>query len=41
MNTAGTKLLTNDEGDVIGATVEDKSGSYDIYVKKSSFAKRR
>lgn len=34
MNTAGTKLLTNDEGDVIGATVEDKSGSYDIYANK-------
>lgn len=34
LNTSGTKLLTNENGDVIGATVEDKSGSYDVYTNK-------
>ena len=34
LNTAGTKLLTNDDGDVIGATVEDDKGSYDVYTNK-------
>lgn len=34
LNTSGTKLITNDDGDVIGATVEDKSGSYDVYTNK-------
>ncbi len=34
LNTAGTKLLTNENGDVIGATVEDENGSYDVYTNK-------
>lgn len=31
LSTAGIRLLTNDAGDVIGATVEDANGPYDIY----------
>ena len=34
LNTAGIKLLTNEAGDVIGATVEDKNGTYDIYAER-------
>ena len=34
LNTKGVKLLTNDAGDVIGATVEDENGSYDIYAER-------
>lgn len=31
LNTQGISLITNDVGDVIGATVQDDSGSYDVY----------
>ena len=34
LSTTGTKLLTNDAGDVIGATVQDASGSYDVYASR-------
>ena len=34
LNTAGTKLLTDENGDVIGATVEDENGSYDVYAER-------
>lgn len=34
LETAGTKLLTNENGDVIGAAVEDDQGSYDVYTNK-------
>ena len=34
LNTAGTKLITNEAGDVIGATVTDENGSYDVYASK-------
>ena len=34
LNTKGTKLITNEKGDVIGATVEDENGSYDIYAER-------
>ncbi|MBR6027588.1 MAG: FAD-dependent oxidoreductase [Clostridia bacterium] len=34
LSTKGTKLLTNEAGDVIGATVEDANGAYDIYADK-------
>ena len=34
LSTAGTKLLTNEAGDVIGATVEDKNVAYDIYAQR-------
>ena len=34
LSTKGTKLITNEAGDVIGATVEDANGAYDIYADK-------
>ena len=34
LSTTGTKLLTNDAGDVIGATVQDANGSYDVYASR-------
>lgn len=34
LNTAGVRLLTNEAGDVIGATVEDADGAYDIYAER-------
>lgn len=34
LETTGTKLITNDAGDVIGATVQDAQGSYDVYAQK-------
>ena len=34
LSTKGTKLITNEAGDVIGATVEDANGAYDIYAEK-------
>lgn len=34
LETTGTKLLTNEAGDVIGATVQDAQGSYDVYAQK-------
>lgn len=34
LNTAGTKLITDDKGAVIGAVVEDANGSYPIYAER-------
>jgi len=34
LNTAGTELILNENGDVIGATVTDANGSYDVYAEK-------
>lgn len=34
LSTTGTKLLTDESGAVIGATVEDEYGSYDIYAER-------
>lgn len=34
LETAATKLLTNEQGDVIGAVVQDKTSVYNIYAKK-------
>lgn len=34
LKTSGIHLLTNEAGDVIGATVEDENGSYDVYTNK-------
>ena len=34
LNTAATKLVTDESGAVIGAEVEDKEGTYTIYAKK-------
>lgn len=34
LNTAATKLLTNNQGEVIGASVQDKTSTYNIYAKK-------
>ena len=34
LNTTGTKLLTDENGNVIGATVEDEQGSYDVYAER-------
>ncbi len=34
LNTKGTKLITDENGAVIGATVEDENGSYDIYAQR-------
>ena len=33
LSTRGTKLLTNEAGDVIGAVVEDANGAYEIYAE--------
>lgn len=34
VNTAATALLTNENGEVIGASVQDKTSTYNIYAKK-------
>lgn len=34
LNTTGIRLLTNEAGDVIGATVEDEKGSYDVHTNR-------
>lgn len=34
LETTGTKLLTDENGAVIGATVEDEKGSYDVYAER-------
>ncbi len=34
MNTAATKLITDENGAVIGATVQDKTTTYNVYAKK-------
>ena len=34
VNTAATSLLTNEKGEVIGASVQDKTSTYNIYAKK-------
>lgn len=34
VNTAATALLTNEKGEVIGASVKDKTSTYNIYAKK-------
>lgn len=34
LNTTGTKLITDETGAVIGATVEDANGSYPIYAER-------
>jgi len=34
VNTTATSLLTNEKGEVIGASVQDKTSTYNIYAKK-------